>query len=209
VQLTWKTNYQKAARLLGVDLVGNPEKALEFDTAYLIAARGMREGWFTGKRLSDYISNEDIDYLGARAIINGSDRATQIADYAKNWELAIRKSQQQIPAVVPPPAEVQQDAPGSFSLSSVGSHFDEAKETVEKVQEVAGGVTSFVGKRSDTIKSFRIFLSQSLTGIGAALSGFYTSNKTMIYIGLAIIAVIGILYFLRQWHLGAIREKKQ
>lgn len=209
VQLTWKANYQKAARLLGVDLVGNPGKALEFDTAYLIAARGMREGWFTGKRLSDYISNEDIDYLGARAIINGSDRATQIADYAKNWELAIRKSQQQIPAVVPPPAEVQQDAPGSFSLSSVGSHFDEAKETVEKVQEVAGGVTSFVGKRSDTIKSFRIFLSQSLTGIGAALSGFYTSNKTMIYIGLAIIAVIGILYFLRQWHLGAIREKKQ
>ena len=41
-------------------------------------------------------------------------------------------------------------------------------------------MTSFVGKRSDTIKSFRIFLSQSLTGIGAALSGFYTSNKTMI-----------------------------
>lgn len=208
VQLTWKTNYQKAARLLGVDLVNNPEMALEFDTAYLIAARGMREGWFTGKRLSDYISSQDIDYVGARAIINGSDRATQIADYAKNWELAIRKSQQQIPAGVPPPAEVQQDAPGSFSLSSVGSHFDEAKETIEKVQEVAGGVTSFVGKRSDTIKSFRIFLSQSLTGIGAALSGFYTSNKTMIYIGLAIITVIGILYFLRQWHLGAIREKK-
>ena len=209
VQLTWKTNYQKAGRLLKVDLENNPEKALEFDTAYEIAARGMREGWFTGKRLSDYISSEDIDYVGARAIINGSDRAAEIADYAKNWELAIRKSQQQIPAVVPPPVEVQQDAPGSFSLASVGSHFDEAKETIEKVQEVAGGVTSFVGKRSDTIKSFRIFLTQSLTGIGAALSGFYTSNKTMIYIGIAIFAVIGILYFLRQWHLGAIREKKQ
>ena len=83
----------------------------------------MREGWFTGKRLSDYISNEDIDYLGARAIINGSDRATQIADYAKNWGACHPQNQQQIPAVVPPPAEVQQDAPGSFSLSSVGSHF--------------------------------------------------------------------------------------
>ena len=206
VQLTWKANYQKAARLLGVDLVGNPGKALEFDTAYLIAARGMREGWFTGKRLSDYISNEDIDYLGARAIINGSDRATQIADYARTGSLPSASLSSRFPLwsrLQPKSSRMHLDRSAYPRLVAISMK----RKNRRKVQEVAGGVTSFVGKRSDTIKSFRIFLSQSLTIIGAALSGFYTSNKTMIYIGLAIIAVIRILYFLRQWHLGAIREK--
>jgi putative chitinase len=215
VQITWKTNYLKAGRLLGIDLVSNPEMALEFEIAYKIAARGMREGWFTGKRLGDYLGLDGGDYVAARAIINGTDQAQRIADYAELWEKAIKHSNRQVEvAAVAPSAEVAaatvvQDAPGSFSLSSVTGHFDEAKDTIEKAKDAATEITSFVGKRSDTIKSFRIFLTQSLTGMGAALSGFYTNNKTMIYIGLAIFAVIGVLYFLRQWHLGAIREKKQ
>lgn len=46
----------------------------------------MRDGLFTGKRLDDYIGSNAADYEGARQIINGNDRAAQIATLAANWE---------------------------------------------------------------------------------------------------------------------------
>jgi hypothetical protein len=51
---------------------------------------GMEEGWFTGKKLSDYINGGKADYYGARGIINGKDRAAEIATYAKAFEAALR-----------------------------------------------------------------------------------------------------------------------
>ena len=82
VQLTWKANYEKAGRALGVDLVNRPELALEPEVAFKILFYGMRSGWFTGKKLSDYIRPGRADYVGARKIINGEDKAEQIASYA-------------------------------------------------------------------------------------------------------------------------------
>jgi len=34
----------------------------------------MKDGIFTGKKLSDYISSAGVDYVEARRIINGSDQ---------------------------------------------------------------------------------------------------------------------------------------
>lgn len=84
VQLTWQSNYAKADEKLGLgnELVADPDKALEPDIAAQILVRGMREGWFTGKKLSDYISGGHADYTGARAIINGTDKAALISGYA-------------------------------------------------------------------------------------------------------------------------------
>ena len=50
---------------------------------------GMREGWFTTKKLSDYIKNGKADYVGARRIINGTDEARKIAGYAEIFEKAL------------------------------------------------------------------------------------------------------------------------
>lgn len=55
VQLTHKENYKKAGESLGLDLVNQPDLALEPEAAYQIMAAGMREGWFTGKKISDYV----------------------------------------------------------------------------------------------------------------------------------------------------------
>ena len=82
VQLTWKNNYALASRALGVDLVTNPDLALQPDIAYQIMSRGMLEGWFTGKRLSDYINASKTAFIEARRVINGLDQATAIAQYA-------------------------------------------------------------------------------------------------------------------------------
>ena len=90
VQLTWLTNYKRAGDKICVDLVNHPELALNPTYAAQIMIAGMREGWFTGKKLSDYIKAGKVDYVGARRIINGTDKAQLIAGYAKQLESAFQ-----------------------------------------------------------------------------------------------------------------------
>jgi hypothetical protein len=88
VQITWKENYEKFGKLLGIDLVTNPDLALDFMYANFILVRGFRDGLFTGKKISDYINKHFIDYVGARACINYHDRAKTIASMAHKLNLA-------------------------------------------------------------------------------------------------------------------------
>lgn len=89
VQLTWEANYAKATaslRELGVltadqDLVRSPALAMQPDVAAAILIVGMEDGWFTGRKLSQYFGPSVSNPVGARAIINGSDRAWLIASY--------------------------------------------------------------------------------------------------------------------------------
>ena len=83
-QITWEENYQKLGVRLGMGdaLVKNPALALDPDTAIKIAVIGMTEGLFTGRKLSDYINSTKTDFIGARRIVNGTDKAKQIADLA-------------------------------------------------------------------------------------------------------------------------------
>ena len=90
VQLTWEPNYKKVGQKLGLDLLNDPEQALKPDIAAKIMIQGMKEGWFTGKKLSDYIYQSQKDYVAARRIINGTDKAQLIAGYADTFEKALR-----------------------------------------------------------------------------------------------------------------------
>ncbi len=91
VQLTWKENYERAGRFLDLDLVRNPDKALDPETSYRILARGMREGWFTGRSLNDYLTATNTDYVNARRIVNGTDRAERIASEARMFEILLER----------------------------------------------------------------------------------------------------------------------
>lgn len=92
VQLTWKRNYEKYSRILGVDLVSNPDKVMEPNLALFILVHGFKTGAFTGRRITDYINRERVDYRNARRCINGMDRADDIADLARKWETRIIKN---------------------------------------------------------------------------------------------------------------------
>lgn len=70
VQLTWKANYARMTKLLGVDFVSNPERALDVYFATKILFVGMMGGEFTGKSLSDYFTTSKEDWEGARRIVN-------------------------------------------------------------------------------------------------------------------------------------------
>ena len=89
VQLTWYENYETMAKLLGVDLLNAPEKALELNIATQILFEGMRLGTFTGKKLSDYFSDKKDDPKNARRIINGTDKAELIAIYHQKFYVAL------------------------------------------------------------------------------------------------------------------------
>lgn len=92
VQLTGKANYFRAGAALNVDLVGNPDLALKPAISAQIMIRGMTEGWFTGARLSTFISQSKKDYIGARKIVNGVDKKDLIAGYAQKFERALREA---------------------------------------------------------------------------------------------------------------------
>ena len=87
-QITGKDNYTKFSRLLGIDLIGNPDLALSKSVAAKIAVVGMRDGVFTSKQLYDYFG-VGTDWINARRIINGTDRAADIATAAKAFHAAI------------------------------------------------------------------------------------------------------------------------
>lgn len=85
VQITWLNNYQAFTNLLGVDLVNQPHLALDPATSYRIASLGMTQGTFTGVNLVRFIHDGTADYVNARKIINGLDRADVIAGYAQRF----------------------------------------------------------------------------------------------------------------------------
>ena len=89
VQLTWRDNYEKMGALLGIDLVKKPERALDLDVAAEVLFVGMRRGIFTGKKLADYFNPDQEDWINARRIINGKDKANLIAGYGQGYYAAI------------------------------------------------------------------------------------------------------------------------
>jgi putative chitinase len=70
--------------LLHIDFVNNPELALDPDYAAQILVIGMRDGVFTGHRLSQFHrAHNTYDFRNARTIVNGHDRDAEIAEWAR------------------------------------------------------------------------------------------------------------------------------
>ena len=97
VQLTWEQNYKTMGRLLGIDLVKYPDKAMEMDTATLILFEGMLDaesgvGDFTGKALDEFFNDKVDDPVGARKIINGTDHDDAIAVIHYQFLAALKDS---------------------------------------------------------------------------------------------------------------------
>lgn len=85
VQLTWKSNYERASSVLGVDFVNNKDAVMDPKYASHILVVGMKEGWFTGVALNDYINDYKTDFYHARQIVNRMDKATLIAKLAEEY----------------------------------------------------------------------------------------------------------------------------
>lgn len=94
VQLTGRTNYDRAGEALGLDLIANPDDAMGCDTACRILVWGMEQGTFTGKSLKTYLPIDGAAgheaFKQARRIINGSDKSEEIAKLATTFQGALQ-----------------------------------------------------------------------------------------------------------------------
>lgn len=96
IQTTWQANYAKMGKIVKADLVKHPELLLDWEYALPALFIGMEEGIYTGKKLSDYIDDKDEpdaedyrEFVNARRIVNGTDRAQEIAKLALVFEHAL------------------------------------------------------------------------------------------------------------------------
>jgi predicted chitinase len=92
VQVTWKNNYKAIGERIGVDLGQEPDRMLEPEIAAWATVYGMEKGIFTGKKLSNYITDTSQDYVNARRIINGLDQAETIAAFATRFKSILELS---------------------------------------------------------------------------------------------------------------------
>lgn len=85
VQTTWYKNYKKVRDFTGLDVINNPDLMTELSVAVKVAVYFMSKGLFTGKKLSNYFDSITEDWVNARKIINGLDKAELIAGYAHEF----------------------------------------------------------------------------------------------------------------------------
>lgn len=89
VQVTGRSNYSTWGTKLGVDLLTTPDLAADPNNAATILVQGMRDGNFSGPKLSDYFNSTTTDWTGARAIVNGNDRAETVGQRAQTYANAL------------------------------------------------------------------------------------------------------------------------
>ena len=104
VQITGRNNYRK----FGIE--STPELALDPQVAFEIMSVGMFQGSFTGHKITEFINGSKADYINARRVINGTDKAAMIAGYAKDFETILKESAA-APAVIRTDEEVQPQEP--------------------------------------------------------------------------------------------------
>lgn len=82
-QITGRRNYTK----FGID--GAPDSAATLPVAARVMVVGMRDGVFTGKKLADYFSLSQAEWVNARKIINGLDRAEDVANFGRKFYIGV------------------------------------------------------------------------------------------------------------------------
>lgn len=148
VQLTWEENYKLASKELGIDLISDPDKALDPKISVQVLYKGMEQGWFTKKKLSDYITKQVnqtyaltlAEFKNARRIVNGTDKDDEIAAIALKLYKALQKANyapvvQSTPEPekpsVQPPVVIETPIPVPNELELVLKRGDLSKVTLE------------------------------------------------------------------------------
>lgn len=208
VQLTWDYNYAKAGKALGLDLLGSPDLAMVMSTSAALAVLGMLQGWFTGKKLGDYLNKTTSDWWNARRIINGTDKAGVIAGYAQAIHAQILAS---LPATThtatladippePPPApltqsRINQVATGAAvvggAVPAAKSIADMVNTTTVQVQTVSENVGGVVNTATSTVK----VLKENHDTI-AGITGWLLSPYVMLgFAAVMVILVLAIFFY--------------
>ena len=94
-QTTGKERYVYWSKILGVDLVKNPDIMAQLPVAIPVLVQGMRDGGFTGRKLSRYINEKGTDFYNARRVINGI-----VPAQMPTYNNAFKRYQTEVPALI-------------------------------------------------------------------------------------------------------------
>lgn len=179
VQITWEDNYRK----FGIE--NDPEQALNPDTAYDIAARGMRKGMFTKHKLSDFV-NGKVDYVNARKVVNGLDKADLIANYAESFEDVLFEAAKEVSADA-----VEKKPEPIVTEAAVVVQAEVAKETNPKEKAEVSGPKSWIA-------AVTTFMASAGAGVFSWAKGASTEIVVAFF---ASAALVGVVYVVaRYWY---------
>jgi len=90
-QNTWRDIYLKLtkANSKGWDFVNHPELLLTMECSVWATFHAMLTGLYTSRKLSQYFAQGIENPIGARKIINGTDKAEKIAEYYNKFKKSI------------------------------------------------------------------------------------------------------------------------
>lgn len=138
VQLTHKANYQNAEEKLGLPFTSNPALALESGPASRVLVWGSMEGWFTSKKIGDYITLNKSNFRAARRVINGTDKASQIAKIARDYDAALEAEGYGVSDVKP--------IPQPKAKPTIHKPLLQSKEMITGVTGLVAAITAFLEK---------------------------------------------------------------
>lgn len=180
VQVTGRSNYLRLGKEIGVDLVAEPDRAMDPPVAASIMFAGMTKSHlnfdttFSGVALDKYFNDDNEDWVGARHIINGTDHASMIAGYAQAFNEALDNG---APAPEAPAEPAVQPEPIAELLTSTSSGTGHQKA-------IGGGLAVQCTQLFDKVQSF--------------FTGFHLDTDTLLLI--ASIAVALVVWKLRSSH---------
>lgn len=119
VQLTGKVNYRKMSKLVGIDLVADPDQAMKPSVSVLALEQGIVHGLYTGKKASDYLPAKGKathqQFRNARRIINGTFQSHRYASWAIQFQTALATAGY-TPKKLQPPRVTPQPRPTSLLI---------------------------------------------------------------------------------------------
>lgn len=170
VQITGRANYRK----YGIE--HNPDDALKPDIAAAIIIDGMARGKFTGKKLADYFGANGPDPIGARRIINGTDRAKLIAGYWTVFREALNDMQ-----AIPGNAE---------KVATTGKP---AAQSTTIIAATAGGALTTINAVNEAAKPVREAV-EAGKGLQETITGIVSSPGVL----LALLVVVALVWIVRE-----------
>lgn len=160
IQITWRENYAEMGKRIGMDLVGNPDLALDPEIAVKILFSWFFDGAISGQgKITKYISGNKKQYISARLLVNNDveKNAATIADHAKNIERILTYCLEAEPIAVP-------NLPNRQFLPMI-SDIPEEVETPEFQEEVVPQKPKLNKPKAFTIVGFVIWFCTDVLGI--------------------------------------------
>ncbi|MBI1179093.1 MAG: hypothetical protein GC201_00945 [Alphaproteobacteria bacterium] len=187
IQLTWADNYKKLGGILGCPLYEQPDLALDPDTACQILFTGMIQGLFTGRGLGYYFSDSNDDPMGARAIVNGHDRAALVAGYHMAFLKALRAADAPVEAAAPTATPEPEPAP--MRPTTPAPWYPEDRRPYYRSGTVTGGTIAGAATTVATVGQ----AARSVDPKGEIAKSAISSPLIIIVLGVVALAFIGYM----------------